>query len=233
MTSCTEWLDQYFSTNDVVGWVDPGIVNFLRLISEKTQGMRGGAFEVGVHHGKFFIAINGIVNGSATSIAMDLYEEGQRFNIDGSGNGSLQHFKSNLSKYDRHQGHNVLIECMDSTVAHPKEILMAAGRQFSIVSIDGGHTAEHTISDLRLAEQIVDPNGFVFVDDVLNSHWLGVIDGVTQYLRTRPILWPIAYGFNKLLMCRMSAQPSYRTYFESNFKFHKTTALCGYEFLVP
>jgi hypothetical protein len=226
------WLQNYCSTTDVHGWMNPGIVNFLRLAATATENKPGGALEIGVHHGKFFIAINSIVQFTDSSVAIDLYERGQAQNIDDSGRGNLAQFKANLLQHDRHGGNNVTTYEADSTTLAPTDILaLSGGKKFRIVSIDGGHTAEHTTCDLKLAEQVVDGFGFVFVDDFLNPHWLGVIDGVTNYLRSRPTLWPVAHGFNKLVMCKMSAHSMHFSFFKKNQSFKKTTQLCGYDIL--
>lgn len=226
------WLQNYCSTTAVQGWMNPGIANFLRLAGTATENMPGGALEIGVHHGKFFIAINSLVRPTDASVAIDLFEQGQAQNIDGSGRGNLAQFKANLLQHDRHGGSNVSIYEADSTTLTPADILaLSRGEKFRIVSIDGGHTAEHTISDLKLAERVVSDFGFVFVDDFLNAHWLGVIDGVVNYLQSRPILWPVALGYNKLLMCRMSAHPRHFPFFKKNHDFRKTTRLCGYDIL--
>lgn len=232
MSETHAWLERYCAASPVQGWMDPGIVNFVRMVASATEGVAGGALEIGVHHGKFFVAINGIVDPTEPSVAIDLYESGQKQNIDNSGRGSLAKLQESLTQHDRHRGTNVVIHPADSTILIPSEVLaLSQGKKFRVVSIDGGHTAEHTISDLKLAEQVVSGSGFVFVDDFLNRHWLGVIDGVTTFLRTRPTLWPVACGFNKLVMCKMSAHPAHAALFKQSFNFTKTTKLCGYDIL--
>lgn len=121
----------------------------------------------------------------------------------------------------------------DSITTTPAELLaLTDATPFKLISIDGGHTAEHTLSDLHLASAVIHRFGFVFVDDILNASWLGVIDGVTEFLRQRPKLWPLAIGYNKLVMCPMSVHPTYKRQFEQNYEFLKTTRLCGYDVLV-
>jgi hypothetical protein len=226
------WLDAYRDSNEIEGWVDNGIFSLLHLITEvlDTRHVPGGALEIGVHHGKFFIALNAIVDAQYNSVALDLFDN-QEFNIDFSGRGSYGHFTENLKKFDRHKGGNVIIESRDSTSVDPISLLALSKSPFKVVSVDGGHTAEHTISDILLADNVIQPQGFVLVDDILNSHWMGVIDGVTNYLKTRPRLWPLAVGYNKLVMCRMSMQPAYKLFFQQRFAFTKSTNLCGYEVL--
>jgi predicted O-methyltransferase YrrM len=41
------------------------------------------------------------------------------------------------------------------------------------ISIDGGHTPEHTVSDLNLACRLINNQGVVILDDVLHHPWPG------------------------------------------------------------
>ncbi|MEM9043471.1 MAG: class I SAM-dependent methyltransferase [Pseudomonadota bacterium] len=230
-----KWIDDYRRSDDVSGWVNDGAFDFVKLINRAlhsgSRPVPGGVLEIGVHHGKFFVALNATVDPTAAkSIAVDLFEE-QYLNIDYSGRGDREIFTQNLKQFDRHRGSNVIIEAADSTTLEPARLIHKAAERFKIVSVDGGHTAEHTISDIRIAASVVNRFGFVIVDDILNSHWLGVIDGVTMYLRGRPTLWPLAVGYNKLVMCPMSMHGTYKKFFTENFEFTKSTYLCGYEIL--
>jgi hypothetical protein len=228
-----EWFQQYSRNDTVQGWVDPHFFNILAVIGDALNAVHvpGGILEIGVYHGKFFLAANALVDDpTAKSVAVDVFDR-QNLNIDGSGQGDLSIFKNNLKMFDRHAGQNVIVMTADSTVLHPDELLAKSGQPFKIVSIDGGHTAEHTISDLELANAVVHPYGFVLVDDILNHHWMGVIDGVTTYLRRRPTLWPLAVGSNKLVMCGMSMFAAHQKFLREHYSFSKTTYLCGYEIL--
>ncbi len=229
------WLERYAETcKSIDGWLDNNFLAILKLINaalnQPNHEVPGGALEIGVHYGRLFIALNAMVPANEKSIAIDVFED-QHLNIDGSGYGNSTKFRENLKKFDLHQGRNVIIEKIDSTHVTAQEVLAKVPAKFKIISIDGGHTAAHTISDLRLSNELVQPFGFVVVDDILNKRWLGVIDGVIKYLQGSPTLVPISIGYNKLVMCRLSAFPAYRKFFQENFKFHKTTQLCGYDIL--
>lgn len=231
----TQWLNDYLAGgfDKVGGWVDKGVFAYVVMMDRVLQArnVQGGICEIGVHHGRFFIPLNSLCTSEAAiSVALDVFED-QNLNIDKSGSGDRQLFENNLQIYDKFRGRNVRTLTGDSTVTKPETLLNAAGHSFKIVSIDGGHTAEHTISDLELAASIVTPGGFVMVDDILNRHWLGVMDGVTTYLRRRPTLWPLAIGFNKLIFCNMSVHQAYSSAFTQMYKFQKTTHLCGYPIL--
>jgi hypothetical protein len=69
-----------------------------------------------------------------------------------------------------------------------------------IFSIDGAHSWQHTVSDLALADDLVTSGGVVIVDDILNSGWPGVVNGVARYLllSANRRLFPFMIGLNKL-----------------------------------
>ena len=49
------------------------------------------------------------------------------------------------------------------------------------------------MSDLRFAEEVLVNGGVVFVDDVFNPEWPGVVEGVPAFLRAVPALVPFAF----------------------------------------
>jgi hypothetical protein len=199
--------------------------------AQRQLGVPGGVLEIGIFRGRFFIALNGLVDDPATrSLAIDLFAD-QHLNIDSSGVGDEEIFRRNLARHDRHGGRNVVVMRADSTTLTPEDVLSHLNRRPRIVSIDGGHTPEHTISDIKLAQAVVDPSGMIFVDDITNPHWLGVVEGVVTYLWQRPPLWPVAVGANKLLMCPISVHSTYRAQLQGLVKFQKTLRFCGHDVL--
>jgi Methyltransferase domain len=235
MTTTDAWIDEYRSDafESIAGWLAPGALDLLRAVGRVQDELRvdGGVAEIGIYRGRFFIAMNGLVHdGSIRSIAIDLFAA-QHLNIDSSGYGDADAFRANLERYDRHEGSNVELLSADSTTLTPSDILAHLPQRPRIFSVDGGHTPEHTISDLRLAAAVVSPQGIVFLDDILNAHWLGVIEGTVHYLDEQPTLWPVAIGHNKLLLCPMSMHAIYRERLAKQMEFRKTVRLCGYDLL--
>ena len=68
--------------------------------------------------------------------------------------------------------------------------------------------------DLRLAEEILAPEGLVSVDDFLNPMTLGVNEGVHRFFSQPRNLAPVAYTANKLFLARPFFASSYRTAFQ-------------------
>ena len=80
--------------------VQDGKVVLIRRRYEPLAGqwsLPGGVVEIGVYHGKFFIAMNGLITDpSVRSVAVDLFES-QDLNIDSSGRGDADAFRANLT----------------------------------------------------------------------------------------------------------------------------------------
>jgi len=185
------------------------IETLLMLDHLNNKHMKGGVLEIGVHHGQFFIALNCYTGPDDTSFALDVFDN-QILNIDNSGKGNLETFKSNLEKYDKFKGENVEIISDDSTTIDKYNMQkLATANKFKFISVDGGHTVEHVISDLNLASTLIDPMGVVIVDDWFNHWWPSVTEGITKYLNTYQTLVPFATSNNKMWMCNMSYKPFY------------------------
>lgn len=159
--------------------------------------------EIGVHHGKFYLMLNQLTNITDQSFAIDVFEN-QHLNIDHSGHGSLEIFMLNLIQFDAHKGKNTKIIKGDSTDSSLRLRERIGYGTLRFISIDGGHTPEHTINDLKISNDLINNEGVVILDDFLNGQWLGVTEGVGRFLSDKPTLVPFAAGFNKLFLCKLS-----------------------------
>ena len=99
-------------------------------------------------------------------------------------------------------------------------------------SIDGGHTKTHTLNDLKLAEKYVSDTGIVILDDITHPHWLGVMDGLVEYLRTFPTLVPFAIGHNKLFLCKYPYHSKYLEVVEKSAFGIELVTFMGYQLWV-
>jgi len=211
-----KYIDKYITDGfqHIEGWCSPILANICKLIDshQTKRGVFGGCAEIGIHHGKFFILLNALCKPNELSWAIDIFDD-QDKNIDNSGCGSKEIFVQYLRKYDRHDGSNVKIIKCDTTVTRLNEIISNPVRLFSI---DGGHTAEHTISDLKQAQHTLHPEGVIILDDILNPHWLGVIEGFCTYMIAKPSLIPFAIGHNKLFLCNLSYAETYASLFRAS-----------------
>ena len=213
--------------NSIEGWCEPVLFHTVDLINSARINKAGGCCEIGVHHGKLFILLNSIVDPNEKSYAIDVFEN-QELNIDNSGQGSKTIFRKNLDLYDAHKGTNVEIIQGDSTDSALKLESIIKPGSMRIISIDGGHTAEHTINDLNLAIHMLSNQGIVIIDDILNPYWLGVIEGVTHFLKGRPTLLPVALGHNKLYLAKISYRSYYKNLFSNSPLFNRDVQFFGH-----
>lgn len=167
-----------------------------------THQINGSVVEVGVHHGKFYLALDQARRDGERGFALDVFDS-QGLNIDKSGKGSLHLFEQHLGRVSRQPNATRVVAGDSTRLAHSPRVreLLSPCRIFSL---DGGHTAGHTASDLRFAESVLTNGGVVLVDDVMNPEWPGVFQGVSAYMASSPSLVPFAYAGNKLLLTTLS-----------------------------
>lgn len=193
---------EFLHLNYVGGWLETEALLFTSYYASNfLKDRKFDSLEIGVHHGKFFIGLENITPLGSRAIAVDVFDN-QEKNIDDSGFGNLEIFEQNVSNF-----------CVEPKRVIPMPIdsldinVMEMGfNQFGLISIDGGHTVNHTMKDLQTAESLVSADGLVILDDILNQHWAGVVTGAVQYFtnNTGKRIVPFAIGFNKLFCCHFT-----------------------------
>ena len=164
----------------IEGWLSPAVPWAIEAvqIAHDRLNVSGSLVEIGVHHGKFFTFLDQIRRDDESAHAIDLFGD-QKLNVDKSGKGSAAAFLTNLRNHSRAPDATRLWQGDSTRLVHEPHVRSAVA-PCRLFSLDGGHTAEHTASDLRFAEQVVVNGGVVFVDDILNPEWPGVINGVAK-----------------------------------------------------
>ncbi len=211
----------------VQGWCSDKLFAVIDMLASCRINKAGGVAEIGIHHGKLFLLLNQLTGAEDSSFAIDLFEH-QTLNIDKSGRGNLAIFQENLRKYDAHQGRNVRIIAGDSTDP-ALDLVATIGRgTLRFFSVDGGHTVQHLLNDLAIAQQTITNEGVVIVDDMFHFEWPGVTEGVVRYMQSFPTLVPVAMGHNKLYMCKMSYHGFYLSLFERCPLAVRRVSFCGW-----
>lgn len=213
----TDSLCRYLSGHghtQVQGWVTEGALFATLCFAgyQAEKAVEGSAIEIGVHHGRFFIALAAMVPEGTPCLAIDVFEN-QEANIDHSGKGDSTVFARNVREWLGDTRALRLLHA-DSRCLTAEAIVAAAdGIRARLFSVDGGHTARYLVNDLCLAEKSITSEGLIIVDDFFNPAWPGVAEGVYRYL-DRPLgrLEPVAYGDNKLYMALPGAAARYRTF---------------------
>lgn len=208
----------YKKLRKIDGWfsrTDLEIFRALLLAQEDLFGGGGAVVEIGVHHGKSFVAL-AEYSGQSALYAIDVFDD-QVKNIDSSGLGDKEIFLKTLAEFEVPSS-RVVIDARASDEVLPEEILSSIGG-VRFFHIDGAHHYQAVKSDLELAVSVLEPDGVIAVDDVFRPEWpevskatlgAGVLDGAG--------LECFAIGFNKSYFCREHVVEQYQTsLLESHF----------------
>ena len=197
----------------VPGWVLDGALATITYFSffQHEIGVEGGACEIGVHHGRLFIALATLVRDDAPLLAVDVFEN-QDANIDKSGMGDREQFLANVRLWLGDNTRVTVLAADSLTISSTTILDQLGGQKVRIFSVDGGHTVAHVQNDITIAEGALVEGGIVVVDDFFNPHWPGVTEGVVRYFTSAraQTLVPICYGDNKLYLCDIGHAYLYR-----------------------
>ena len=202
--------------NRVAGWFFRLDAEIFGLITDhqNRNALDGSVVEIGLHHGKSFIALCLALRTGQKAYGIDLFEQ-QALNVDHSGKGDCQVVQRNLQAagVDRSA---VVLDGRPSTSVRPADILGSVGAA-RFFSIDGGHQQEVVRSDLLLAEQTLAEHGIIALDDFLRPEWPDVSAGYFAWFeRSSKNIVPFAIGLNKLYLCRRSYLDRYREVLSSS-----------------
>jgi hypothetical protein len=195
--------EAYLKDIKIEGWLAPTAANITIEIATSIAVKGRPVCEIGVHHGKFAILL-GILNRSRV-VGFDLFER-QAENEDDSGAGHLQIFLQNAALHALRL-EDVVAVSINSLELTPQMVIDCCGSKPILFSVDGGHTEELTLNDLRIAADAVADDGVVMLDDVLHSGFPGVASGLFAFAAERPnALHPFCIGGGKLFLAKKEKQ---------------------------
>lgn len=196
--------------SEIEGWfgrIDAEIFRVL-LTYQRQCGLGGGVAEIGVHHGKSFIALCLGLAEQERAYCVDLFGD-QQHNQDNSGKGDRDIFISNLDKFGIER-HRVTIRQSSSFDISGIEITDDIG-EVRFFSVDGGHWLDVVENDLAVAESCLANHGIIALDDFHRAEWPDVSAGYfSWYGKQKNALVPFAIGFNKLYLCSEQWQGRYQ-----------------------
>jgi hypothetical protein len=200
----------------VQGWLDDFSARLIvtLAIALDDAGRHGAAVEIGVHHGRLFILLH-LASTGRKDLVIDVFDE-QELNVDDSGKGDKAIFLKNLARFG---GDPACIDIFQrsSLTVRPGEITERVGAPL-MFSIDGGHTAECALNDLRLADASLSEHGFVVLDDFFNEFWPEVAVGTTMFLSDpAACLRPFAVSPGKVYLCRPGQQEFFHRVIQQQF----------------
>ena len=217
----------------VQGWVETPTFGVLRTLRDAQDrvGVEGAVAEIGVHHGKLFIALQLLAPPGTPAVAIDVFDD-QNLNVDRSGRGDLHRFEANVRRWG--DWGSVVVVQADSAHLTGAEVRGFAGRPIRWFSVDGGHTEEIVRTDMRTAEGALAAGGIVIADDVFNPEWPDVSVGTLRFLDAGAALMPFAIGFNKTYFAHEHHAAAYRDAIRRDYAHrwsiaHQTKVFRGFE----
>jgi hypothetical protein len=197
----------------VGGWTPALAFELFRAFDamQREHGVAGNLAEVGVHHGRSFIALYLLARGDETALAVDLFDMQERNQEAPSGKGDLAIFRRNL---EQHAGGDSRLRLRrgDTLDLGAADLLEAGGGPFRLFHMDGGHTQAIALHDFGLGVATLAPGGVVAVDDYFNPLFPGVGDGVRAWLTANPGsgIVPAAIGGGKVWFCARADAEAYQ-----------------------
>ncbi|MEZ4502003.1 MAG: class I SAM-dependent methyltransferase [Dehalococcoidia bacterium] len=196
----THHLTRYITRHrDVPGWLDDHSAGVIARISmrQRHRGVTGGLGEIGVFQGRLFILLKLTAHANERCFAADTFP-----------NDLHDRFLANVERWTGDADVTVLRG--SSTNLTPEAIRDHVGG-CRIVSIDGGHDEDVVLSDIRLVERILVPEGVAVLDDVFNERFPGVAAATARYLLDpASALKPFAVSPGKLYLARPEHVDRYR-----------------------
>jgi hypothetical protein len=199
-------------TRRIEGWISPGAALLFALIDEvqRKQGVTGGLFEIGVHHGKSAVLLCAMARVGESVGVCDLFGS-QALNVSASGAGDRATFERNVGEFVRGGPGRLTVFEKASADLTPDEV----GRGQRIFHVDGGHLIEESLSDIRLGADVLHEHGVIIVDDPFRADWPGVTEAILRFLQEQREFAPVVIGFNKLVLARSETAPTYMKAFTS------------------
>jgi len=223
----------------VEGWLQRGSLSILwsLLEAQKLHAFSGDVAEIGVYHGKLFIALALSLTDGERAIAVDLFEMKRVPDFE-------QEFRSNLERFPIPMNRVDIRRCASDAIAvsAAPEIF---GSNVRLFSVDGSHEYAAVIHDLNLARACISQVGIIALDDLFSAWSPGVSEAAIDFLRhpdNRDIVplaiaaahGPLITGAGKLFMAHASHVDLYsRELMRMNRRSFKTKAsFCGFKTLV-
>lgn len=216
-----KWFSQMFN---IPGWLDlsSGCICISLCLLQSYLGFRGNITEIGVYHGKFLSGLATTLIDNEFAIAVDIFED-QYLNTDLKGYeelGSYEIYELNenifLNNFKNFANlENIKVLRKSSTTVTPDEILFGYKSRF--ISIDGGHSYDVFLHDLKLSEVSLEDFGIIAIDDILNPQWPGIVTATIRHIDSSTRLRPLAFIENKLLCCFEDKLNIFKDFLRSNF----------------
>jgi hypothetical protein len=132
--------------------------------------INGNIGEIGIYFGKYFILLYLSARREEKVIGVDLFAIPKW----------EKEFYSGMLRW-KHGGTEPLIVKRNSLEVAAEHLLEWAGGPYRLFSVDGGHSLEVALHDLRLANAVMVEGGVIMVDDYFDPKFPGVSEAVNRF----------------------------------------------------
>lgn len=198
------------------GWMAPlsGYIMALLSSMQRQLGVSGGAGEIGLHHGLFFLALAHSTSPEEPLLACDIYAQRPSelvVHAEGFRSTDKQGFLENLDRFDVKQSRLRFFEHGSQSLRR-MDLLKSGPMPLRLFSVDGDHGAGMVLYDLCLAASLLSDGGVIALDDFTNDLWMGVREGLYSFLgpvgrcgaepqeEEPPVFAPFLLACNKLYL---------------------------------
>lgn len=177
----------------------------------------GNIAEIGVYCGKLFALLSMGLRESETAYGLDLYDYDKRPAAE-----NRERLQTAFAKLEipHHIFKLITANSQNLDEKGMSEILGSA--PVRMMSVDGDHSKNGALHDLKLAMEVVNSSGVILVDDLFNEFFPGVTEAIFSVFSQPTGGWkpiaiaafrgPIMSGASKLIVVHESQIANYRAY---------------------
>ncbi len=189
--------------NKINGWFSADaarIINFLNMI-QRSEKIYGNIFEIGVFQGKMTLLLGQFIDQNKEQLIVnDIFGEYPPTTSSGKKKSKFGMRDIFINNYTGFFGSLDSLKIISKSSLNLK--IAETTRNCRIFSIDGGHSAFETYSDLKTAKKAIKREGIIILDDYFNSGFPGVSEGTCRFLTENKDIAPLLYCFNKLILVK-------------------------------
>lgn len=184
------WYD-YINLNPILYYIDT---------FHKANNIIGDICEIGVYHGKFFLALCCLKQENETCLAIDSFGTNPETDaIYGDGEENRIIFKNNYENLFKDPVENILLQ-KNSNALDPDKIKRYTKNPIRFFSIDGDRSVAGVYNSMVLAKFTLSNYGVIIVDDYFSLNWPEVQIGVDLFLKDNQNISIISTNFNKTFL---------------------------------
>ena len=204
-------------SKDIPGWRSDAAGMLFAMLDEVQQAneIKGNAFEIGCHLGKCSALLGSFLDRPSERLGIcDIFDR-QDLNLSSSGGRDSKNkkevFLGNMKDFFG------ATDFIDAFHKPSSELTVEeTGKNVRLFHVDGGHSADEALSDIKIAAKSLTAKGAIVVDDALSASWVAVTEGIFRFLLENEGDWSaLSVGFNKMVIVRTKFRSVYIPYFES------------------